>query len=61
MVSIFLVFLPLSLLVTYLGQEFLADWWMPARVLVSVLVMTPVMIYVALPWITRLLHDWLHG
>ncbi|MGH3456987.1 antibiotic biosynthesis monooxygenase [Aeromicrobium sp.] len=61
MVSIFLVFLPLSLLVTYLGQEFLADLWMPLRVLVSVLVMTPVMIYAALPWITRLLHGWLHA
>jgi len=61
MVSIFLVFLPLSLLVTYLGQEFLADVWMPLRVLVSVIVMTPVMIYLALPWVTRLLHGWLHG
>ena len=49
MVSIFLVFLPLSLLVTYLGQEFLADVWMPLRVLVSVLVMTPVMIYARAP------------
>jgi hypothetical protein len=34
---------------------------MPLRVLVSVIVMTPAMIYAALPWITRLLHDWLNG
>jgi antibiotic biosynthesis monooxygenase (ABM) superfamily enzyme len=61
MVSIFLVFLPLSLLVNYVASEFLADVWMPLRVLASVLVMTPVMIYLALPWITRLLHGWLHG
>ena len=61
MVSIFLVFLPLSLLVNYLAQLLLPDVWMPVRVLVSVLAMTPVMIYVALPWITRLLHGWLHG
>jgi antibiotic biosynthesis monooxygenase (ABM) superfamily enzyme len=61
MVSIFLVFLPLSLLVNYLALEFLADVLLPVRVLVSVVVMTPVMTYLALPWITRLLHGWLHG
>ena len=60
MVSIFCVFLPLSLLTNYLAQEYLSDVVFPVRVLVSVVVMTPVMIYVALPWITGLLHDWLH-
>jgi antibiotic biosynthesis monooxygenase (ABM) superfamily enzyme len=59
MVSIFLVFFPLSVLANYLSRDFLADLWLPARVLIVVGVMTPVMTYLALPWITRLLHGWL--
>lgn len=58
---IFLVFFPLSLAVNWLGKEYLGDWPLPLRVLASVLVMTPVMTYVALPWMTRRLEWWLHG
>lgn len=57
---IFLVFFPLSLLVNWVASELVADLWLPARVLASVLVMTPVMTYLALPWITRTMAWWLH-
>ena len=58
---IFLVFFPLSLCVNWLSGHFLADVWLPARVLVGVLAMTPVMTYLALPWITRRMEWWLQG
>lgn len=58
---IFLIFFPLSLLVNWLGSTLLPDVVLPLRVLLSVLVMTPVMTYVALPWITRRMEWWLHG
>jgi hypothetical protein len=57
---IFLVFFPLSLLVNWVGGELLPDVFLPLRVLVGVLVMTPVMTYLALPWITRTMAWWLH-
>lgn len=59
MVSIFLVFFPLSLLTNVLGARYLPDLWLPLRVLLTVCVMTPLMTYVLLPWITRLLAPWL--
>ena len=58
---IFLVFFPLSLVVNWAGGHLLADFWLPLRVLVSVLAMTPVMTYLALPWITRRMEWWLQG
>ncbi len=58
---IFLVFFPLSLVVNALVQQVAADVWLPLRVLAAVLVMTPVMTYLALPWITRRMEWWLHG
>ncbi|MBD8868257.1 antibiotic biosynthesis monooxygenase [Nocardioides donggukensis] len=58
---IFLVFFPLSLIVNWLAGAFLTGLFLPARVLVSVLLMTPVMTYLALPWITRRMEWWLHG
>lgn len=58
---IFLVFFPLSLLVNWLLGAVAADALLPLRVLGSVLVMTPVMTYVALPWMTRRMEWWLHG
>jgi antibiotic biosynthesis monooxygenase (ABM) superfamily enzyme len=60
MVSIFIVFFPLSLAANELGRVYLADWWLVARVLLTVCVMTPLMTYLLLPWITRLLGPWLH-
>ena len=61
MVTIFVVFFPLSLAANYAGRELLADVVLPLRVLVTVLVMTPLMTYVLLPWITRRLQWWLQG
>ena len=59
--TIFVVFFPLSLVVNYAARAGLGGLWLPARVLIGVLVMTPVMTYVALPWITRSMQWWLHG
>ena len=58
---IFLVFFPLSLLVNWVAGRTIADWPLPLRVLASVLVMTPVMTYLALPWVTRRMEWFLHG
>lgn len=59
MCAIFLVFFPLSLVANVAAGAWLGDLWLPGRVLISVLFMTPIMTYLALPWITRLLHPWL--
>lgn len=58
---IFLVFYPLSLLANWLLSPRLGGLPLPLRVLVTVLLMTPVMTYLALPWITRRMEWWLHG
>ncbi|WP_148612036.1 antibiotic biosynthesis monooxygenase [Nocardioides rubriscoriae] len=59
--TIFVVFFPLSVLANYLSRDLLADVVLPVRVLATVLVMTPLMTYVFLPWITRRLQWWLQG
>jgi len=59
MVSIFLVFYPLSLGINWALAPLVADWWLPLRVLLLVLLVTPLMTYVALPLITRALRPWL--
>lgn len=61
MVVIFLVFLPLSLASNGLSARYLADVPFVLRVLVSVVALTPVMTYLALPWITRRMEWWLQG
>lgn len=59
---IFLVFYPLSAGVNWLsGATSLGELPLLARVLVSVLLMTPVMTYAALPWITRRMQWFLQG
>jgi antibiotic biosynthesis monooxygenase (ABM) superfamily enzyme len=58
---IFLVFFPLSLLVNAVFAELVPGLPLPLRVLLAVLVMTPVMTYAALPWITRRMEWWLQG
>ena len=58
---IFLVFYPLSVLANWAAGHTILDWPLLLRVLVVVLVMTPVMTYVALPWITRRMDWWLQG
>jgi antibiotic biosynthesis monooxygenase (ABM) superfamily enzyme len=59
---IFLVFYPLSTAVNWLsGATSLGELPLLLRVLVSVLLMTPVMTYAALPWITRQMQWFLQG
>lgn len=60
MVVIFLVFFPLSLASNWVSGHLIGDWPLPLRVLVSVLVMTPLMTYVLLPWMTRKMAWFLH-
>ena len=61
MVAIFCVFFPLSLVMNLLGREYADGMWLPLRVLLTVLVMTPLMTYLLLPWVTRLLAPWLNS
>ena len=56
---IFLVFYPLSVLANWLLAPHLVSLVLPLRVLVTVALMTPVMTYLALPWITRRMQWWL--
>lgn len=60
-VVIWLTFFPLSLLVTWLAAQWVPGLPLVPRVLVSTLLMTPVMTYLALPWMTRRLGWWLQG
>ncbi|MFW6773580.1 antibiotic biosynthesis monooxygenase [Nocardioides sp. CPCC 205120] len=60
-VSIFVVFLPLSLVLSLAGARWLPDVAPAWRVLLQTLVATPLMVYLGLPWITRRLEWWLHG
>lgn len=60
-VTIFMVFFPLSLIANWASSHLIADWPLPLRVLAVVLVMTPTMTYVALPWMTRRMEWWLQG
>jgi antibiotic biosynthesis monooxygenase (ABM) superfamily enzyme len=59
MVSIFIVFYPLSLLGNWLLSPLTGAWPLPFRVLVLVLIVTPIMTYIALPAVTRALRPWL--
>ncbi|NNG21170.1 antibiotic biosynthesis monooxygenase [Naumannella sp. ID2617S] len=58
-VSIFLPFLPLSLVMNYLLAWLVPTWPIWARVCLSIVVMTPLMTYLLLPLSTRLLGPWL--
>ncbi|MFC7493140.1 MULTISPECIES: antibiotic biosynthesis monooxygenase [unclassified Nocardioides] len=59
--TIFLVFFPLSLLANWAAGHTIGDWPLPLRVLASVVVLTPVMTYLALPWVTKRMEWWLQG
>ncbi len=61
-VSIWLGFFPVNLLFSWLfgfipGFDVLP---LPLRVLISTLILTPIMAYWVLPWVTRMLRPWLH-
>jgi antibiotic biosynthesis monooxygenase (ABM) superfamily enzyme len=59
MVAIFLVFYPLSLGANALLGAFIPDWPLWARAFVAVVLVTPVMTYLAMPFVTRALRPWL--
>ena len=59
MVSILIVFYPLSLAANFVLSFFDAGWLLPLRVLLLVLIVSPIMTYFALPLVTRALRPWL--
>lgn len=59
MVSIFLVFFPLSLGANALLLPVVGEWPLVFRVLVTVVLVTPIMTYLAMPFVTRALRPWL--
>lgn len=60
MVVIFMVFLPLSLLANLVASQTISGWPLVPRVVLVTSVMTPLMTYVFLPWITQRMSWWLH-
>lgn len=61
-VTIWLGFFPLSLAFAYLASTSVPGWhtlWPLATVLLTTLCLTPIMTYVMLPFVTRLLQPWL--
>ncbi|WP_051973373.1 antibiotic biosynthesis monooxygenase [Cryobacterium sp. MLB-32] len=61
-VSIWLGFFPLNLAFTLLTTTFVPGWndlWIVTKVLLTTFVLTPLMAYIVLPWITRMLRPWL--
>jgi len=59
MISIFIVFYPLSLGTNWAIAGFTHDWALPLRVLLLVVIVSPIMTYLALPAVTRALRPWL--
>jgi hypothetical protein len=60
MVSIFIVFYPLSLLANWALLPLAGAWPLAVRILVTVALVTPVMTYLAMPLVTRALRPWLN-
>ena len=60
MVVIVLVFLPLSLIANFVASHTISGWPLVPRVVLVTTVMTPLMTYLFLPWITRRMSWWLH-
>jgi antibiotic biosynthesis monooxygenase (ABM) superfamily enzyme len=61
MIAIFLAFYPLNLLAQSLLVPLIDDWPLPLRALLVIVVVMPIMTYLALPAITRALRPWLLG
>ena len=59
--TIWLVFFPMNLLATVTLGRLLADVPVVLRVAVLTLTLTPIMVYLVLPWMTARLDWWLHG
>jgi antibiotic biosynthesis monooxygenase (ABM) superfamily enzyme len=60
-VTIWIVFFPLNLLATVTLGALLTDANVVLRVAVMTLTLTPIMVFLLLPWVTRRLQWWLHG
>ncbi len=60
-VMIWFAFFPLSLTITLLAGLVVPDLAVALRVLISTLVMTPIMTYLVLPFLTSKLEWWLQG
>ncbi|WP_345762248.1 antibiotic biosynthesis monooxygenase [Diaminobutyricibacter sp. McL0608] len=63
-VTIWLGFFPLNLAFTSLVNWLVPGWhqlWPLVTVLVTTLILTPIMTYLLLPFVTRMLHPWLQG
>ena len=62
-VAIWLGFFPVNLAFTALVGLLLPEWWdsllMPLRVFITTAILTPIMAYWVLPWVTGLLQPWL--
>jgi antibiotic biosynthesis monooxygenase (ABM) superfamily enzyme len=59
MIAIILVFYPLSLGANALAGAVIPEWPLWARAIFVVAVVSPVMTYLALPFVTRALRPWL--
>jgi len=59
LISIFIVFFPLSLLANWALGPLTHDWPLALRVLLTVALVSPVMTYFAMPLVTRALRPWL--
>lgn len=60
-VAIWLAFFPVSLCFNFIFGNWLNDFSLINRVLLSTLALTPLMTYLFIPLSTRLLAPWLHG
>ncbi|SNY49929.1 hypothetical protein SAMN05421748_110170 [Paractinoplanes atraurantiacus] len=58
-VTIWLGFFPVSLLAAYTLNHLIVDLHVALRTLISTLILTPIMTYLVLPQVTRLLQPWL--
>ena len=58
-VTIWLAFFPTNLLATWALSPVISHWALPLRVLGMTLLLTPIMTYLVLPAVTRLLQPWL--
>lgn len=59
-VTIWVAFFPMNVLFTYLLAPLVGGWPMPLRVLATTVLLTPVMVYLVLPQVTRWLQPWLN-
>ncbi|WP_088286593.1 antibiotic biosynthesis monooxygenase [Kineosporia sp. A_224] len=56
-----LALFPASLLLNWLVTPHLTAWPLPARILLSTVVIVPWMVWGGVPWLSRLLRPWLRG